>query len=73
MLAVTTSYHPKPHHIARAEEVARRCGAPVLARRGPLEPMFRPGEIELIYVVSKRRDELVAVSREHIFVHQGLI
>jgi hypothetical protein len=33
--------------------------------------MFQPGEIDLIYVVSKRRDELRAPD-EHIFVHEGL-
>ena len=71
-LAVTTSYDPKPWHIARAEAVAERCGAPYLVRRGSLDTMFEPGKIELIYVVSKRRDELRS-PEEHIFVHEGMM
>jgi hypothetical protein len=69
-LAVTTSYDPKDHHIARAKEVAERCGAPYIVRRRGLDGMFE--EIELIYVVSKRRDELRAPG-QHIFVHEGMM
>jgi hypothetical protein len=72
ILAVTTSYDPKPHHVARAKAVALRSGAPYLVRRRGLDSMFRPGEVELIYVVSKRRDELRSPN-QHIFVHEGMM
>ncbi len=71
-LGVTTSYHPKPHHVVRAEAVARRCGAPYLVRTRALDTVFAPGRIDLLYVISRRREELRAPDA-HIFVHAGMI
>lgn len=71
-LAVTTSYKPTDAQVARARSVAAQISAPYSIRSGRLDAMFESLGVDLIYVVTKIREELRSRT-EHIFVNPGLI
>lgn len=71
-LAVTTSYKPTEAQAARARAVAARMGAAYVVRSGRLAVMFDDLEADLIYVVTKRREELRSRTA-HVFVNEGMI
>ena len=70
-LLVTTSRGAGEEQRERAERVAARCGAELSLKRPGLEALFE--DFSLVYVVSRRRDEIVAPSGERTFVHQAMV
>ncbi len=68
--SVTTSYHPSPTLVQRAQELSRRLRAPYIPRDGHGR-LFRTGE-ELWYIIGKDRESVRSAQTE-IFVHVGMM
>ena len=67
-LVVTTSILAKAALRARAQAVARCCGAPFVEREGSFEQVLRDADSSLAYVVGGDREELRS-RHECLFIH----
>jgi hypothetical protein len=72
MMIVTTRERPSPEERSRALDVAARCGARFVARRGALGKLLADADASLAYVIARDRERLDDGQRS-LFVHQGLL
>lgn len=70
-LVVTTSRDRGAALELRARDVAARCGALAVRRRG-LEALFAEHAAAAIYIVGRSREEVAAPDGKRVFVHPGL-
>ena len=71
-LIVTTSGRPTEARIARAREVARRCGVAYVPRQGSVARLRREHGAGIVYVVGHDKERLDDGERS-LFVHEGLL
>ena len=69
---VTTATRPTQAQLARAAQVAARCGAPLVERRRGLRRHLSDEGAALAYVVGRHRDQL-SNGEASLFVHAGLL
>lgn len=72
-LLVTTVKDATPAAMARAAEVARRCGAELASRLGSLESLLAARGAELAYVVGREGEWLQAPGGARLTVHRGML
>ena len=72
LLITTTRNLPTDRH-GRAREIAARCEAPFVARRGSLMDLFDNPEVERVYVVGAEREVLHGREGRSIGVDEGML
>ena len=72
-LLITTSHNLPAVRHERAAQIADRCGAPFVPRRGSLGDLFAGSHVERVYVVSAEREVLHARDGTSIGVDEGML